>query len=63
MTDAVKQLALEDCRVLEADYGSMPDLAAVRAEADICFTWNGTTSGVRVPDFDWIAPTARAHPL
>jgi phosphoserine aminotransferase len=56
VTDAVKQLRLEDCRVLEAAYGSIPDLAAVRAEADICFTWNGTTSGVRVPDADWIAP-------
>ncbi|MEL6479234.1 MAG: phosphoserine transaminase [Pseudomonadota bacterium] len=54
-TDAVKQLKLPDCRVIEADYGTLPDLSAVRAEADICFTWNGTTSGARVADADWIA--------
>ncbi|MEM9144803.1 MAG: phosphoserine transaminase [Pseudomonadota bacterium] len=55
VTDAVKQLHLEDCRVIEAPYGALPDLAAVRAEADVCFTWNGTTSGARVPNGDWIA--------
>ncbi|MEM7506771.1 MAG: phosphoserine transaminase [Pseudomonadota bacterium] len=54
-TDAVKQLKLEDCRVIEADYGALPDLASVRAGADLCFTWNGTTSGARVPNADWIA--------
>jgi phosphoserine aminotransferase len=54
-TDATKQLKLADCRVLTADYGALPDLAAVRPEADICFTWNGTTSGARVPNGDWIA--------
>jgi len=56
VSDALKQLRLADCRVLEAPYGAIPNLGAVRAEADICFTWNGTTSGVRVPDADWIAP-------
>ncbi len=54
-TDATKQLKLADCRVLTADYGALPDLGAVRKDADICFTWNGTTSGARVADADWIA--------
>ncbi|MDH3665492.1 MAG: phosphoserine transaminase [Paracoccaceae bacterium] len=54
-TDAIKQLKLDDCRVLEAEYGALPDLTAVRPEADIVFTWNGTTSGARVPHADWIA--------
>jgi len=54
-TDAVRQLALADCRILEADYGALPDLGAVRPGADVVFTWNGTTSGARVPNADWIA--------
>ncbi|MEL7215954.1 MAG: phosphoserine transaminase [Pseudomonadota bacterium] len=53
-TDATKQLKLADCRVIEADYGTLPDLATIRPEADICFTQNGTTSGVKIPNFDWI---------
>ncbi|NNU80245.1 phosphoserine transaminase [Halovulum dunhuangense] len=53
-TDATKQLKLDDCRVLTAEYGQLPDLSAIRPEADICFTQNGTTSGARIPDFDWI---------
>lgn len=54
-TDATKQLKLADCRVLEASYGALPDLGAVRKDADVCFTWNGTTSGARVANGDWIA--------
>ena len=58
VTDAVKQLRL-DARVLEADYGAIVDLASVDFDRDVVFTWNGTTSGVRVPDGDFI-PDDRA---
>ena len=54
ITDAVKQLKLADCTVIESDYGVLPDLTAVDPDHDIGFTWNGTTSGVRVPNADWI---------
>ena len=52
--DATKQLRLENCRILEADYGALPDLSEVNWDADVLFTYNGTTSGVRVPDTHWI---------
>lgn len=53
--DAVKQLKLERLTTLTADYGALPDLSAIPADNDIVFTFNGTTSGARVPDTDWIA--------
>ncbi len=53
--DVVKQLRLQDARVLEAPFGALPDLASVRAEADVVLAWNGTTSGARIANGEWIA--------
>lgn len=58
ITDIKQQLKLKDLRVLEAPYGELPDLSKVDCNRDVVFTWNGTTSGVRVPDGVWI-PASR----
>ncbi len=54
VSDVVKELKLKDVTVLKAPYGELPDLAKVDAATDVVFTWNGTTSGVRVPNAEWI---------
>jgi len=59
VTDVAKQLKLKDVRKLLAPYGALPDLASVDFSRDVVFTWNGTTSGVRVADASWI-PADRA---
>jgi phosphoserine aminotransferase len=55
VTDVEKQLKLKDVTVLKAPYGELPDLSKIDFSNDVVFTWNGTTSGVRVPNGDWIA--------
>jgi phosphoserine aminotransferase len=59
VTDITKQLKLPDVRVMAAEYGLLPDLAQVDWDRDVVFTWNGTTSGVRVPNAEWITDDRR----
>src|ERR1700710_412306 len=57
VSDIIKELKLKDVTKLHADYGEIPDLSRADPASDIVFTWNGTTSGVRVPNADWISTT------
>src|SRR5438034_414956 len=55
VSDVKSELKIKNVTVLDAPYGALPDLHRVDAASDVVFTWNGTTSGVRVPNCDWIA--------
>ena len=57
--DIIDQLKLKDYRLIKSNYGFLPELTSIRKDVDVCFTWNGTTSGVRVPNADWIPSNHR----
>jgi phosphoserine aminotransferase len=59
VSDVIKELKLKNARTLRAPYGELPDLKLVNFDSDVVFTWNGTTSGVRTPDGDWIVADRR----
>jgi phosphoserine aminotransferase len=59
LTDCLDHLKLADCRKHEAAFGALPDLSTIDFDRDVVFTWNGTSSGVRVPDANWISATRK----
>ena len=61
--DIVEQLKIKDAKLIQSDYGQLPDLKKINFENDVVFTWNGTTSGVKVPNGNWIPDTRKGLTL